>query len=356
LLATTFTLGSGNSGGVFAPSLFMGAILGAIVGTIANRLWPEVAVSPGAYAIVGMASVFAGAARAPITAIIIVFEMSNDYKLILPLMMSTVLATVLAETIFPESIYTLKLKLKGISLSRGRDNELLDSVLVSEVMSRDVEVIAPDADMIVLGRRFSETHTHGFPIVDADGNLHGIVTIGDLERVLARVELPTNSNLKAMDIATAYEELLTVYPDETMGQALERMGHRDLGRLPVVDREETGKFLGLVRRADIIRAYNLGLARRDVLRHRVERVKVHAENADFVDLVLDASDSVVGKSLSEIAGTLPEGCVLVSITRTDRVIIPHGATVFLPGDHVTAFVRNQDRTDFLRCFGVTETG
>ncbi|MBW7886371.1 MAG: chloride channel protein, partial [Caldilineaceae bacterium] len=106
MLATSFTLGSGNSGGVFAPSLFMGAVLGGIVGTIAHTLWPDVAGHPGAYAIVGMAAVFAGAARAPITAVLIVFEMSGDYKLILPLMLATVLSTLLAERIFPESIYT----------------------------------------------------------------------------------------------------------------------------------------------------------------------------------------------------------------------------------------------------------
>ncbi|MEZ4581375.1 MAG: chloride channel protein [Caldilineaceae bacterium] len=120
LLATSFTLGSGNSGGVFAPSLFMGALLGGIVGTIANQLWPNVAVNPGAYAIVGMAALFAGAARAPITAVLIVFEMSNDYKLILPVMLATVLSTIVAELLFPESIYTLKLACKGISLERAR--------------------------------------------------------------------------------------------------------------------------------------------------------------------------------------------------------------------------------------------
>ncbi|VAW42919.1 Chloride channel protein, partial [hydrothermal vent metagenome] len=112
MLATAFTLGSGNSGGVFAPGLFMGAIVGGMVGSVAHSIWPDVAVNPGAYAIVGMAAVFSGAARAPITAVLIVFEMSNDYKLILPLMLATVLSTLLAESMFPESIYTLKLKLK----------------------------------------------------------------------------------------------------------------------------------------------------------------------------------------------------------------------------------------------------
>ncbi len=116
ILATSLTLGSGNSGGVFAPSLFIGAMLGGIFGTVAHNLFPDVAIHPGAYAIVGMAAVFAGATRAPITAILLVFEMSNDYKLILPLMLSVVLATLIAEHLYSESIYTVKLKLKGIAL------------------------------------------------------------------------------------------------------------------------------------------------------------------------------------------------------------------------------------------------
>ncbi|MCO5186281.1 MAG: chloride channel protein [Anaerolineae bacterium] len=352
LLATSFTLGSGNSGGVFAPSLFMGAILGAIVGTISNRLWPDVAINPGAYAIVGMASVFAGAARAPITAILIVFEMSSDYKLILPLMMSTVLATVLAEAIFPESIYTLKLKLKGVSLHRGRDNELLDSVLVNEIMRNNVPVMSPETTLGELSQQFAETHGHGFPVVDDDNNLRGVVTISDLERAWTDGVPHYDDAMHVIDIATPYEQLLFTFPDETMGQALERMGHRDLGRLPVVARENSRQFVGLIRRADIIRAYNLGLARRDVLRHRVERAKVEQEDAEFVDIVLDTGDAVVGKSLSEIATNLPRGCVLISVTRAGRVVIPHGQTVFLAGDHITAFVRKQDRAEYMQAFGI----
>jgi CIC family chloride channel protein len=330
----------------------MGAILGAIVGISANALWPEVAINPGAYAIVGMASVFAGAARAPITAILIVFEMSNDYQLILPLMLSTVLATVLAEAIFPESIYTLKLKLKGVSLHRGRDNELLDSVLVSEIMNADVQYLDPAASLSDLSQLMAETHAHGFPVVDNRGALQGVVTISDLERAWTAAAPTVDETSHVIDIATPYDKLLVTYPDETMGQALERMGQRDLGRLPVVSREDDSRFEGLIRRADIIRAYNLGLARRDVLRHRVERAKIDQEGAEFVDVVLDTDDSVIGKPVSQIAADLPQGCVLVSITRSGRVIIPHGQTTFLAGDHITAFVRKSDRAAYLRAFGI----
>ncbi len=119
LIATDLTLGSGNSGGDFAPGLFMGALLGGIVGQVGAFLWPTVVLHPGAYALVGMAAVLAGQAHAPMTGILLVFEMSGDYRLILPLMLATVISSLASELMFSESIYTFQLKLDGISLQRG---------------------------------------------------------------------------------------------------------------------------------------------------------------------------------------------------------------------------------------------
>lgn len=347
LIATSFTLGSGNSGGVFAPSLFMGAALGGLIGNLANMLWPTIVIDPGAYAIVGMAAVFSGMARAPLTAIIIVFEMSNDYKLILPLMLATVLATLLAEWYQPDSIYVLKLKRRGLNLRGGRDSDVLQSVVVSEVMTQNTMTVSLDTDLIDLSRQFNLTHSHGFPVLDDDGKLAGIVTLSDMERgITNRDEPPTT----VREIATPRHRLAITYPDESMGDALARMSLRGVGRLPVVARDAPDRLLGQIRRADIIRAYNLALARRYVLEHKTERMQVNAENAEFVDLLLDEDDPIVGKPLGEVAARLPEGCVLVSIRRGARVVIPHGTTVFQAGDHVTAFVRDADRDAFLHCF------
>ena len=184
IVATSFTIGSGNSGGIFAPSLFIGGMLGGIVGVIAHGLWPEIAPNPGAYAIVGMAALFAGAARAPITSILIVFEMTGDYQLILPLMLATVLSTLLAEHMLSESIYTLKLKLRGITLEGGRDVDIMEGVTVEEVMSRDFNTVDIDVTLSECTQLFSETHRHGFPILDHDGALCGIITIGDVDRAI----------------------------------------------------------------------------------------------------------------------------------------------------------------------------
>ncbi|MEZ4657539.1 MAG: chloride channel protein [Caldilineaceae bacterium] len=340
MLATTFTLGSGNSGGVFAPSLFMGAILGGIVGTVAHGLWPDIALNPGAYAIVGMAAVFAGAARAPITAVIIVFEMSGDYKLILPLMLATVLSTLLAELLFKESIYTLKLKLKGITLERGRDVDLMQSVTVSEVMQRDVSTVSTGATLVELSDRFAQTHSHGFIVVDDEAKIWGIVTVTDLDQAVAE-GLPRRTT--ADQIGTPRAQLLVAHPDEPIGNALARMGVRGIGRLPVVRREDPEHVIGMIRRQDIIRAYDMARSRRAELEHRAKRAKLqNLDDTEFVELALSAEDQAVGKTIQDMGPQLPHDCILVRIRRQGVMMIPHGNTVFQSGDDVTAFIRSQD--------------
>ncbi len=340
LLATTLTLGSGNSGGVFAPSLFMGAVLGGIVGQIAHGLWPDVAVNPGAYAIVGMAAVFSGAARAPITAVIIVFEMSNDYKLILPLMLATVLSTLLAELMLPDSIYTLKLKLKGISLDRGRDMDILEGVNVEEVMTRQIESVPATVTLVELSDLFAATHSHGFPILNENGELAGIVTISDLDRAVHE-EKPRRTI--AAEIGTPRSRLLVATPNESVGEALARMGARGLGRMPVVSEEEPDYLLGMVKRGDIIRAYDIAVSRRAELQHRTKRMRVrNLDGTEFADIVIETDDYAAGRSLQEIAQFIPKECILVSIRRGGHILIPHGDTIFKPGDAVTAFVQSSD--------------
>ncbi len=347
LIATTFTLGAGNSGGVFAPSLYMGATMGGMVGVVAHALWPAMAPNPGAYAIVGMAATFAAAARAPITAVLIVFEMSNDYKLIIPLMMATVLATLLAEHLHKESIYTLKLKLKGITLQRGRDVDVLQAVTVGEVISRDFDSVNTDATLEQLSDRFTQTHRHGFPILDAEGKLCGVVTISDLDRAVSD-QLPDSAT--ALDIGIPRKELLVATPNESVGVALARMGTRGLGRLPVVADDDPNQLLGLIRRADIIRAYDIALSRRADLQYRAKRMSLrNLDGTVFSEIELEPGDKAVGKRLAEISPDFPEKCILVSVRRRGRMLIPHGDTVFMPGDQVTVFVNSADLETIRGC-------
>jgi len=217
----------------------------------------------------GMAAIFTGAARAPITAVLIIFEMTDDYHLILPLMLATVISTTLAEHLSKESIYTLKLVRRGVRLERGRDIDVIQGVLVREVMTAEVDTISADLDLQELDAIFAETHHHGFPVLDENGDLVGVVTLQDLARARERGPLEGHT---VRDIAT--QSALTVFPDEPMWLALKRLGTRDVGRLPGVDRGNPRRLVGLIRRNDIVRAYQVGISRRLDLQERADKLRL----------------------------------------------------------------------------------
>ncbi|RME42133.1 MAG: CBS domain-containing protein [Chloroflexi bacterium] len=345
ILATSLTLGSGGSGGVFAPSLFMGAMLGGTFGDLVHRVLPGITALPGAYALVGMAAVFAAGAHAPITAIIILFEMTGDYRIILPLMLSTVIATLLAQRLETESIYTMKLSRRGIRLERGRDIDVMQSVQVAEAMTTDLEPVPVDMSLNELAQRFQRDRRHAFPVVDHDNALYGIVSLQDLERVLTR---ENGDKLTAGDIAT--RSLVIAYPDEPMRVALKRMGPRDLSTLPVVDRNDPRKLIGVIRRRDIVKAYNVGIMHRQELQHRIAQMRLHAVTGpEFIELEIPEDSPAVGVPLAELA--LPTDCVIVSIQRDHQLFIPHGDTVLQAGDKVTAFVERDEAAALKRSVG-----
>jgi CIC family chloride channel protein len=330
LLATSLTIGSGGSGGVFAPSLFIGSMFGGAYGLIVHNLFPTVTAVPGAFALVGMAAVFAAAARAPITAIIILFEMTDDYRIILPLMLATVVSTILADQLSKESIYSLKLARRGIRLERGQDIDVMQGVLVGEAMSTKLDTIRADVDVTELGHIFAETHHHGLPVLDENDDLFGVVTLQDLAQAKERGAL---DGLKVGDIAT--RSLLTVYPDEPMWVALKRLGTRDVGRLPVVDRQNPHRLLGMIRRSDIIRAYRVGISRRLDLQERADKLRLaRLTNTEFVELVVKANSPSAGKQVKELP--LPQDCLLTTARRGDKVLLLHGNSRIWEGDRIVA--------------------
>jgi len=253
IIATSITIGSGGSGGVFAPSLFMGAMLGGAFGEVANRLFPTIAAPSGAYAVVGMAAVFAGAARAPITAIIIIFEMTRDYEVILPLMLAVVISTIVARQINPETIYTTKVRRTGIDLQRYEDVDLMRSIMVERAMTRNFPTVSPDMSVAALMSKLSRSGHHGFPVVDDDGRLFGVVTLSDVETTITGEGERNVEELHVSDIAV--KSPIVAYTDQSLYEVMLQLGARDVGRIPVVDRNDRTRLLGVLRRHDIINAY-----------------------------------------------------------------------------------------------------
>ncbi len=348
LIATALTLGSGGSGGIFAPSLFMGAMLGTAFGLVVNTFLPEITAPPGAYALVGMAAVFAAAANAPITAVLILFELTGDYRIILPLMLTVVIATLIAHKLLKgESIYTLKLSRRGIRLQHGQDIDVMEGILVHEVMTSEIDAVTTEMTIHELADTATRTQHHGFPVLDENGLLWGVVTVSDLEVAFAQ---NISHKTTVAQIGTSGDHLLVCYPDETLDSVLAKMSIRDLGRIPVVAHENQRNLLGLIRRADIIRAYKLALARRAQTQHRIKRMTMRdIDNTEYLELTLKEDDGAVGNTLSELALQLPHDCILVSIRHDGRLIIPHGDTILQAGDDVTAFLFSHEVKELLEC-------
>lgn len=256
ILATSVTIGSGGSGGVFAPGLFIGSMLGGSLGLLFAQLVPGIPGPPGAYALVGMGAVFAGTTHASITAVLIIFEMTGDYKIVLPLMLTVVTATLLSGVLLGrETIYTLKLTRRGVRLHRGRATDVLEGVQVAEVMS-ETTTVTPDTPLSGLEGLFIRANRNALPVVDRAGRLVGIVSLTDMRKALEAGELSGRSVGDAMT-----DDLVTAFPDDSLDTVLRRMAPRDLSRLPVVARANPRQLLGVIRRSDVVRAYNLGAAR-----------------------------------------------------------------------------------------------
>ena len=332
ILATILTLGSGGSGGIFAPTLFMGAMLGEAFGQVVHLLFPAITAPAGAYAMVGMAAVFSGAAHAPVTAILMLFEMTGDYRIILPLMLATVISTLISRSISRESIYTLKLTRRGIHLQQGQDIDVMQGVTVREAMTTDVDTVPLSMSLAELADEFQRTHHHGFPVLDDAGEFTGVVSLQDMER--ARAAGPTAGKTVA-DIATT-DGLLVAYPYEPMWKALRQLGARGVGRLPVVEREGSRRLVGAVRRADIIRAYDQAIAARPPHQHRAEVLRLgQVDGTSFLQLRIPSDSFAVGQRISELE--LPEECLIISVRRGRKLHLAHGYTTLESGDRVTVF-------------------
>lgn len=246
IVALSLTLGSGGSGGVFAPSLFIGAAFGGAFGVLVNLAFPMIAAPYPAYAIVGMAAVFAAASRATLTSIIMLFEMTRDYNIILPLMFACVVADIVCWLIYPDTIYTKKLSRHGIRIEQDLEINFLRTRFVEEIMTQGVETISQNLPLREVRDRILETGHQGFPLVDEGGRLVGIITGSDVMEAIKR-----DKNLPA--ITVAQQNLIVAYPDETLDAAWERMGRHGIGRLPVVSREDPRRLVGFLTKGDLIR-------------------------------------------------------------------------------------------------------
>lgn len=329
IVTSALTRAGGGSAGSFMASLVIGGAVGAAFAQAAQPLWSLDQLNPGAFAIVGMACAFATIARAPMTSVIIVFEITGNYELVLPLMLGAALATYAGDRFHPESAYTMPLKRKGITLPKNQDIDLLDTVDVRSVMQPTDEVLRPWNTLAEAAEFFDVSSHHGAPVLSDRDRLLGILTLSDISNAGG----PSHSMSVAEAMST---EVITVTPDSPVSAALSRMATLGVGRLPVVSELDRHDVVGMFRRESVVKAYDSALSLssgRELYRER-NRIRTQP-GADFFEVTVPQGSSVANNDVADISW--PKDSVLVSIQRSSSVMVPHGKTTIRTGDTIIAF-------------------
>jgi CIC family chloride channel protein len=260
ILATSVTIGSGGSGGIFAPSLFIGAMTGGFFGWGVHTLFPQITANPGAYALVAMGAVVAGTTHAPITAILIIFEMTATYKIILPLMFACIISTLVASSIKSGSIYTIKLARRGVELSQGWEQSILQTIKVRDIMRDHVITVQEGTllgEVIEILKTRDVSYLH---VVNDSDELTGVISFRDIRSALQEETL--KNLVIARDVASV--DIVTIHPTDSLLLAFQEMGSRGISQLPVVREDDGNKLVGTVSQRDVMAAYDKAILKREI--------------------------------------------------------------------------------------------
>ena len=261
LLLTAISSGSGFVGGIFAPSIFLGAVLGSLYGQAIASFLPAsipIAASP-AYALVGMAAVLAGTVRAPLTSVLLLFEMTRDYRIVLPLMAAVGLCAWVLDQIDTSRPDRMIMQWSDLPA----DIEVLEKIKIAEVMTLNPASVKYSMPLLQAAQFITSGYHHSALVVDDINHLQGILTTQDIKRVLsAPVGNPSIEEMTVQNICT--REVICTFADESLAEALKRMATRDLRQMPVVDRNQPKRVLGMVDRLAITTAYNTALTKRAI--------------------------------------------------------------------------------------------
>lgn len=359
LLATSITLGSGGSGGVFAPSLLLGSMAGGAVGSLMGAVLPQgLAASPGAYALVGMGAVVASTTHAPITAIVIMFELTGNYEIILPLMIACISGALLAMHVRRDSIYTIRLSARGRQILFGSEVNVLRSIGVVSVMRKDrmecVRESTPLKELIGLMIRSPQSY---FYVLDEEDRLTGVLSVHDLRKILDDVE-HLSPILVAADVART--NLIAVGENDTLDVAMRHFGRESVESLPVVSSGDPRRLVGTIERQDVVATYNREMFRRDMAGElagemsRLPRSRVVHVVDGFGLLEVEAPVEFVGTSLGALDVRARHGVEVLLIWRPaagdgpGETIMASAQTRIMSGDRLLLFGRRERLETFLR--------
>ena len=251
IVCTALTLATGNIGGVFFPSIFIGAATGTVFGQCARMLFHDQIASPGAYSLIGMGAVVTAVIQAPLFGILMIFEMTNDYEIMLPLMVGCIVASLVTRHSLQMSLYQRQLKAKGIFLARGKVQNIMHTLTVGRAMKTPVTTVYEGCTFQDLRAIVEESDEVTFPLCNREEELVGVFSLEDLRPVIFETGL--ENLVVAGDLGTS--TVVTVTPDDTIADAMELIANRTFEQLVVVDGENRKKVVGLLSRRSILMAY-----------------------------------------------------------------------------------------------------
>ena len=329
MAATSITAGSGGSGGVFFPTLFMGAMVGGVFGEAGNLLLPDIVEEPGAFASVGMAATFAAASRAPITSVLFLVEMTDNFGLMVPLLIAVAAATFVSQLLSRGTIYSIKAERLGVQIEEDVEPiNVMAQLRVSDAMSPMMEAFGPDTTLDEIALAFEGDPDPIALVVRENGEIYGILTGADVGEALAHGE----QHATAADICNT--RMRTIHPDQTLHEALNVFTSQNLRALPVVEEDNPWQPAGLLRRADIMRTYAAAVDRR-ASRDRRQRLRPvrRSDNVRYLELRVTPESGLDGTELSDLH--LTEDAVIVAVRHEGATLIPRGHTQLVEGDRVT---------------------
>ncbi len=330
LVVTPLAVGSGTVGGVFTPTLFLGAVLGQAFGTAMHAIWPQLAVQPAAFALAGMGCVLAGTTHAPLMSVVMVFEMTLDYGAVIPLLVGSTIASLVATQLTRDSVYTEALRHKA---SAGSDEApaAIDALRVADLLRHDQATVSPDSSLPDLLDAFIGARRNNLYLTDAEGRLVGVVNLHDV-----------NAALKDRDAAagrTARDLMLADFPwtvpDEGLGRVLEKFEQQACERLPVLADAESRRLAGTISKRDILSVYSLDLIQR-AARPRPSGALDSAVEALLDEVVVPAQLAEPG--LDQARFRERYGLTVLMVRRADAgFIIPAGEMPLRAGDRLIVF-------------------
>jgi CBS domain-containing protein len=338
-------VGSGAVGGVFTPTLLLGALLGDAFGSVVHYALPAATAGPKAYALVGMGCLLAGTTHAPISAVLMLFEMTLDYNIVLPLLLGSAAASLVARSLDRESIYTEALRRKrGVPGVTG-EAAVMQTLTVSDVMRADQSTVPAGTPLPALVDRFIRERRNHLYVVDGAGGFLGAVSLYEASRALR--EAPDPNALRANDVANP--SFQTTVPSEHLDRTLDRFWVEESERLPVLESETSRRVVGTVSKRDILGVYSLEVLHRRSLLARFELEDDPARRPVYVELPGDHSiDEVVvpaplvGRTFAEARFRERFGLSVLVLRRVGRDgkvtrLLPEGTTRFEAGDRIIVF-------------------